>query len=178
MTAFQEQLVEFNQLAIEHANGHEDMLNRVMTKDNIALAALLQTKEACWENGIPPDHKEVGQHILVCSAHIHWDPEFCDVKLIQTMMLMEQLREITETCGHNFRPDRHKKGSDNVHLLLCADFNSLPQSGVIEFINNGHVRSVILLYRQTLTNLSSQYHSSRVQRYRLQRLSPQDAESQ
>ena len=33
------------------------MLNRVMTKDNIALAALLQTKEACWENGIPPDHK-------------------------------------------------------------------------------------------------------------------------
>ena len=25
---FQEQLVEFNQLAIEHANGHEDMLNR------------------------------------------------------------------------------------------------------------------------------------------------------
>ena len=23
-----EQLVEFNQLAIEHANGHEDMLNR------------------------------------------------------------------------------------------------------------------------------------------------------
>jgi len=138
-TLIKEQLVEFNQLAIEHANGHEDMLNRVMTKDNIALAALLQTKEACWENGIPPDHKEVGQHILVCSAHIHWDPEFCDVKLIQTMMLMEQLREITETCGHNFRPDRHKKGSDNVHLLLCADFNSLPQSGVIEFINNGHV---------------------------------------
>ena len=43
----QEQLVEFNQLAIEHANGHEDMFNRVMTKDNIALAALLQTKEAC-----------------------------------------------------------------------------------------------------------------------------------
>lgn len=55
----QEQLVEFNQLAIEHANGHEDMLNRVMTKDNIALAALLQTKEACWENGVPPDHKVI-----------------------------------------------------------------------------------------------------------------------
>ena len=64
--------------------------------------------------------QEVGQHILVCSAHIHWDPEFCDVKLIQTMMLMERLREITETFGHDFRPDRHKKGSDNVHLLLCA----------------------------------------------------------
>ena len=130
----QEQLVEFNQLAIEHANGHEDMFNRVMTKDNIALAALLQTKEACWENGIPPDHKEVGQHILVCSAHIHWDPEFCDVKLIQTMMLMEQLREITETCGHSFRPDRHKKGSDNVHLLLCA---GKTLSNSVTLVNSG-----------------------------------------
>ena len=61
LSVFQEQLVEFNQLAIEHANGHEDMLNRVMTKDNIALAALLQTKEACWENGVPPDHKVVAE---------------------------------------------------------------------------------------------------------------------
>ena len=56
--------MEFNQLAIEHANGHEDMLNRVMTKDNIALAALLQTKEASWENGVPPDHKVVTKTIF------------------------------------------------------------------------------------------------------------------
>ena len=34
-----------------------NLLFRVMTKDNIALAALLQTKEACWEGGVPPDHK-------------------------------------------------------------------------------------------------------------------------
>jgi len=134
-----EQLVEFNQLAIEHANGHEDMLNRVMTKDNIALAALLQTKEACWEGGVPPDHKDVAQPILVCSAHIHWDPEFCDVKLIQSMMLMEQLRQIMENFGHSFRPGHKKAGPESVQLLLCADFNSLPQSGVIEFIKNGRV---------------------------------------
>lgn len=31
-------------------DGSEDMLNRVMTKDNIGLAALLETKEAAWEN--------------------------------------------------------------------------------------------------------------------------------
>ena len=36
------------------------VLCRVMTKDNIALAALLQTKEACWEGGVPPDHKVFG----------------------------------------------------------------------------------------------------------------------
>ncbi len=33
--------------------------------------------------------------LLVATAHIHWDPEFCDVKLIQTMMLVDQLKKIT-----------------------------------------------------------------------------------
>ena len=75
----------------------------------------------------------------MCSAHIHWDPEFCDVKLIQSMMLMEQLRQIMENFGHSFRPGHKKAGPESVQLLLCADFNSLPQSGVIEFIKNGRV---------------------------------------
>ena len=33
------------------AEGSHDMLNRVMTKDNIGLTALLETKESIWENG-------------------------------------------------------------------------------------------------------------------------------
>lgn len=45
-----ERLIEFNQLAMANHDGSEDMLNRVMTKDNIGLAALLETKEAAWEN--------------------------------------------------------------------------------------------------------------------------------
>ena len=31
-------------------DGSEDMLNRVMTKDNIGLAALLETREDAWES--------------------------------------------------------------------------------------------------------------------------------
>ena len=45
-------LVEFNQLAIEAARGSHDMINRVMTKDNIGLAAVLETQPAVWENGM------------------------------------------------------------------------------------------------------------------------------
>lgn len=51
-TLTKEHLVEFNQLAMANADGLEHMLNRVMPKDNIGLAALLQTTEAAWENGI------------------------------------------------------------------------------------------------------------------------------
>jgi len=43
--------VEFNQLAMASAEGSHDMINRVMTKDNIGLAALLETKDEVWENG-------------------------------------------------------------------------------------------------------------------------------
>ncbi|XP_008481285.1 CCR4-NOT transcription complex subunit 6-like [Diaphorina citri] len=45
-----EHLIEFNQLAMANSEGSDDMLNRVMPKDNIGLAALLKTKEAAWDN--------------------------------------------------------------------------------------------------------------------------------
>ncbi|KAL2728916.1 CCR4-NOT transcription complex subunit 6-like [Vespula squamosa] len=49
-TLIKEHLVEFNQLAMANAEGSDNMLNRVMPKDNIGLAALLRTKEAAWDN--------------------------------------------------------------------------------------------------------------------------------
>ncbi|XP_055679826.1 CCR4-NOT transcription complex subunit 6-like isoform X4 [Lutzomyia longipalpis] len=132
-----EHLVEFNQLAMANAEGSDNMLNRVMPKDNIGLAALLKVKESAWE-GLSPEAAQLAQPILVCTAHIHWDPEFCDVKLIQTMMLSNELKSILDEAGHSFRPG-HKFDSNNVQLLLCGDFNSLPDSGVIEFLSSGRV---------------------------------------
>lgn len=51
-----EHLVEFNQLAMANAEGSDDMLNRVMTKDNIGLAALLQTRMGAYEISEPLSH--------------------------------------------------------------------------------------------------------------------------
>lgn len=129
--------MEFNQLAMANAEGSDNMLNRVMPKDNIGLAALLKIKESAWESG-SPEPVPVAQPILVCTAHIHWDPEFCDVKLIQTMMLGNELKTIMDEASHSFRPG-HKYDANNVQLLLCGDFNSLPDSGVIEFLSSGRV---------------------------------------
>ncbi|KAK8732692.1 hypothetical protein OTU49_006881 [Cherax quadricarinatus] len=138
-----ERLIEFNQLAMANHDGSEDMLNRVMTKDNIGLAALLETKEAAWENtGVQPDKSQVNQAVLVCTAHIHWDPEFCDVKLIQTIMLMSEIRQvigqIVEDSQHRSRLGR-KMEPNSIQLLLCGDLNSLPDSGVVEFLTKGSV---------------------------------------
>jgi len=156
-----EHLVEFNQLAMANSEGSDDMLNRVMTKDNIGLAALLETRESAWDNGVPTDNPP----LLVCTAHMHWDPEFCDVKLVQTMMLMHELRVIAEEseyCGNGTSP------ADKVHLLLCCDLNSLPESGVVEFLQTSRISAKHpdfkdLGYKQSLQRLS--YHSDRTNEY-------------
>ena len=59
---------------------------------------------------------------------MHWDPEFCDVKLIQTMMLLDQLKRIVQDSSMTFRPG-HKFDPSSIQLLLCGDLNSLPESG-------------------------------------------------
>lgn len=124
-----------------NSEGSDNMLNRVMPKDNIGLAALLKVKESAWD-GLPTELGQVAtfQSILVCTAHIHWDPEFCDVKLIQTMMLSNEIKTILDEAVHNLRPSAHSKADGSqIPLLLCGDFNSLPDSGVIEFLSSGRV---------------------------------------
>lgn len=198
----QEHLVEFNQLAMANAEGSDDMLNRVMTKDNIALVALLQIKEGAFDSfqpgsagsvgssggtgsgpsggsaiGSSPSHGDnvvggsarnsdgVGgggsstilnantgatitmterplhqQRILVCTAHIHWDPEFCDVKIIQTIMLMHELQAIANqaakdlliNCGQNI---------NSIKQYYLANGTSSTQSSVSSYmdtVGGGH----------------------------------------
>ncbi|ENN78626.1 hypothetical protein YQE_04930, partial [Dendroctonus ponderosae] len=138
-TLVKEHLVEFNQLAMANADGLEHMLNRVMPKDNIGLAALLQTTANAWENA-SPDAPFACQPVLVCTAHLHWDPEYCDVKLIQTMMLSNELKSILEESVQTLRANNvNITDPSNIQLVLCGDFNSLPESGVIEFLGTGKV---------------------------------------
>lgn len=87
----------------------------------------------------PSDASLVQQPVLVCTAHIHWDPEFCDVKLIQTMMLSNELKTILEKSAIALRNDNPTADPGNIQLVLCGDFNSLPDSGVIEFLSTGRV---------------------------------------
>ena len=62
----------------------------------------------------------------MCTAHIHWDPEFSDVKLIQTMMLMKELKTILEdNCKLQFRPG-----------LFCSHDSTV---GAICYVKTGRV---------------------------------------
>jgi len=83
-------LVEFNQLAATHSENADDMLNRVMQRDNICMMALLETVD------VVPELNNVNGKLVVTNAHIHWDPEYKDVKVIQSVMLMRELKTFME----------------------------------------------------------------------------------
>ena len=128
-------LIEFNQLAMSNSDSHasEAMLNRVMIKDNIGLAVLL---EYCNDTPLMAP-----QHVLVVNAHVHWDPEYCDVKLIQTIMLLSELETIVKAAQseRGLGVKSPAPGIPGIPLVLCGDLNSLPGSGVVEYLLRGKV---------------------------------------
>lgn len=50
-TLVQTHTVEFNQVAMANSEGSEVMLNRVMTKDNIGVAVLLEVNSEMFSGG-------------------------------------------------------------------------------------------------------------------------------
>ena len=46
--------------------------------------------------------EELGEKVVVCNAHMHWDPEYSDVKMIQSFLLTTELDRIIRL--HNRQP--------------------------------------------------------------------------
>lgn len=164
-TLVKEHLIEFNQIAMENNEGSEHMLNRVTTKDNIGIAVLLQTNDGIYEQppgGFSPQLPK--QHMLAATAHMHWDPEFSDVKLIQTVIFCHELKRICDESTQSLRP-RTISGNPSspevpqMPMIVCGDLNSLPESGVVEYLTTGKVSTSHedfrdLKYTKTLSNFS------------------------
>ncbi|XP_048450676.1 CCR4-NOT transcription complex subunit 6-like isoform X1 [Rhincodon typus] len=154
----QKHTVEFNQLAMANSDGSEAMLNRVMTKDNIGVAVLLEVHKDLF-GGVKTLQGTEKQLILVANAHMHWDPEYSDVKLIQTMMIISELKTILEKSAASLRPSCPSADPNCIPLVLCADLNSLPDSGVVEYLSTGgvaqnHKDFKELRYNECLMNFS------------------------
>lgn len=86
-------MMEFNQLAAANSKDASDMLNRVMTKDNIGIVALLETNE---DYNYGPSTDKTRRQLIVSNVHMAWEPEYSDVKLIQTVLLMQFLQKFRQ----------------------------------------------------------------------------------
>uniref|UniRef100_A0A671RGY5 poly(A)-specific ribonuclease n=1 Tax=Sinocyclocheilus anshuiensis TaxID=1608454 RepID=A0A671RGY5_9TELE len=156
----QKHTVEFNQLAMANSEGSEAMLNRVMTKDNIGVAVLLELRKEMMEHSAgKPLHGMEKQLLLVANAHMHWDPEYSDVKLVQTMMFLSEVKNIVDKATRSLKLSSISGETNAIPLVLCADLNSLPESGVVEYLSTGGVDSTHkdfkeLRYIDSLTNFN------------------------
>jgi CCR4-NOT transcription complex subunit 6 len=89
------------------------------------------------QRGSSPAHSQVQQQqqvdddlLVFVNTHIHWDPDFSDVKLMQVQMLLEQLEDWVE----EYSTPNHR-----IPLILGGDFNSMPDSGVYQLLVDGFV---------------------------------------
>ncbi|CAG8501267.1 11503_t:CDS:2 [Acaulospora colombiana] len=123
------QLIEFNQVALQRPDikKTEDMFNRVITKDNIAVVTLLENKSSL-------------SRIIVVNCHIHWDPSYADVKLVQVAMLMDELDKLAHRwCTLPSQSPYNYSDPHKISTIICGDFNSTPDSGVYEFLSRGTI---------------------------------------
>ncbi|KAF1956764.1 glucose-repressible alcohol dehydrogenase-like protein transcriptional effector [Byssothecium circinans] len=151
-------LVDFANTAINRADmkGEADIFNRVMPRDDIGVLAFLE-------------NRATGSRMIVGNVHVFWNPAFTDVKMVQVAILLDAIKKNAdrwakrEACKDkemfrftngdssegNTTPDNtqqpgpsmeYAKGED-IPLLLCGDFNSMPDSGTYEFITQGSISS-------------------------------------
>jgi CCR4-NOT transcription complex subunit 6 len=133
--------------------GEHDIFNRVMPRDDIGVVAFLE-------------NRATGSRFIVGNVHVYWNPLFADVKLVQVAILMEGITKLANkwvkhpacdkkaqfrfTNGDNDEgaeqeaaqepaPSKEYTDAADIPLILCGDFNSMPNSGVHEFITNGNV---------------------------------------
>jgi CCR4-NOT transcription complex subunit 6 len=128
--------MEFSQLAMQRSDfkRSDDVFNRVSVKDHVAIACMLE-------------HKISGSRLVVANAHLSWDPAFRDVKLVQTALLVDEVEKIANNFA-KYPPKPPAAGeppsptySDGTKIptIICGDFNSVPTSGVYEFLSTGSV---------------------------------------
>lgn len=86
---------------------NQDVINRNIRKDNVALFTVLELADE--------------SKILVVNTHIYWDPEFSDVKLLQAILLIEEI-------------EKFKNRYPATPIVLLGDFNSLVGSDVYRLI--------------------------------------------
>jgi len=86
-----------------------------LCKDNIAQVAVLEVLQNQRQRGRSPTH------LCIANTHLYSHPDFPDVKLCQTQILMQELE--------NFVLSR------NLPLMVLGDFNSVPSSAVYELMS-------------------------------------------
>ncbi|KAF5348718.1 hypothetical protein D9758_006752 [Tetrapyrgos nigripes] len=154
-TLIESHVMEFATVAMQRSDFKktEDMFNRVLGKDQIATICLFE-------------NKLTGTRLIVGNCHIHWDPAYSDVKLVQVALMIEEIEKVADSFAkfpprrldddsmvdedeeHEYeQPSSRKRLKSPIYtdgtkipLIIAGDFNSQPESSVCDFLTNGTLR--------------------------------------
>lgn len=140
--------IDYAQVAIQRDDftKNNDMFDRLLARDDIAVVALLE-------------NKVTNSRLIIANTHLFWKPMFRDVKLIQAGILMDSLNGIAEWFAQLPPPQHPLTNGDasgeakqrppppaysdpkDIPLVVSGDFNSIHDSGVYSFLSGGNVPS-------------------------------------
>jgi mRNA deadenylase 3'-5' endonuclease subunit Ccr4 len=100
-------------------NSKDKNISQIYDRDNICIIAALKYTlhpKNCF---------------LIANSHLLFNNNRGDIKLAQTYQILQTLKQLKQ----NF----NNLGYEYVNLILCGDFNSVPNSGVYKLITEGSV---------------------------------------
>ena len=89
----------------------EDLRARLSPFSNIALVCIFQNRQSR------------AQKVRMVTTHLHWDPAFADIKLLQASLLIEWLESTNAV----------------IPTVIAGDFNSKPGEPVMDYLVRGKV---------------------------------------
>ncbi|TVY16974.1 Glucose-repressible alcohol dehydrogenase transcriptional effector [Lachnellula arida] len=151
----EKQVVEMSNIAINRPDmkNQHDIFNRVMPRDNIGVVTFFE-------------NRMTGSRLIVANTHLHWDPVYADVKLIQTAILIETINKMSErftkkpACvdkstkfglvdenapaetkpAQEPAPSMEYSSNTQVPFVFCGDFNSTSDSSVYDLLAKGTIK--------------------------------------
>ncbi|XP_057199537.1 protein angel homolog 1 isoform X3 [Triplophysa rosa] len=119
---------------------------QLLNRDNVGIVLLLQP---ITEQG------EALSPICVANTHLLFNPRRGDVKLAQLAIVLAEIDVMMKTCESQGR---------RCEVVLCGDFNALPNSLLLKFITSGqlYVFGLPAWMVSGQVDLSSKFHQSRI----------------
>nr|XP_027197219.1 protein angel homolog 2-like [Dermatophagoides pteronyssinus] len=111
--------IQMNRLDVSH----------LLDRDQVALVVKLRP--------IGRFYPENSTNLIVANTHLLFNPRRGDIKLAQLRLLLAEIQRfaIRNDSTNTITKDPYKM--DYFPIILCGDFNSEPNSPLIEFIKNG-----------------------------------------
>lgn len=118
-------------------------------KNNSKLAErILQRTTAVQTTTLESTENE--EILLVANTHLYFHPDADHIRLLQCGLIMKYIEDVFKKLKENVVNKR-------ISLILCGDFNSVPECGIFKFITTGKVSQDCIDYQSSRSQIQFTY---------------------